>query len=432
MSKGFPRYKIFTFFFVFCLISSSRFWEFGSSDSHEVESLPWLVFVVRIIPLLFILAILFFDDLLNGFRGILSLRKHYFLVLSFYLLVSFISSLLVYGEVYSAWKTTELIIITYLGAHVYAYVNKQDKEQVNYILRNYFNVVILFAISIIISSIIYFDMAFRFNFYQMAAIFPPMNSNSLGFFALGTLMYFYFVPFKNTGLKYLLIITFFTLFFLSLSRTSYIAFAFVLGLFVLRNVITLLREHRISKLRLAGFSLVFLVATAFVTINGEAFLESVTKGQSSEELSEMSHRVFTWQAATMSIKQRPIFGYGLVAETRKIVEKYPSLVTYKSDSIGNVHSSIFETLLASGFVGGLPFLLTLVYFFIRSCWFILFSKLRGAVNNVQLFACAFMVVMTFRMITGSALTLVSFEFITLVLLFATKCYPWQLKQSHDQ
>lgn len=432
MKQGFPRYKLFGYFLMFCLISSSRFWEFSSSDTHDIDALPWIVFAVRIVPLLIILGILFFDDILNGFKGLLSLRKHYFLVLSIYLLSSFISSLTVYGEIYSAWKTTELIIITYLGAHVYAYVKTVDKKQIAFLLRNYFNVVVLFAIATIISSIIYFDIAFRFSYYQMESVFPPMNSNALGFFALGSLMYFYFVPFKNTALKYVSIGVFFALFFLSLSRTSYIAFFILVGLFVLRNVITLLRDQRISKLRLTGFALVFIVSSAFVVMNGEALLESVTKGQSTEELSEMSHRVFTWQAATLSIKKRPIFGYGLVAETRKLVDKYPSIVTYKSDSIGNVHSSIFECLLASGFVGALPYLLSLVYFFIRSSWFIVFGKMKGNINNIHLFACSFMIVMFFRMITGSALTLVSFEFITLVLLYATKSFPWQMKLSYDK
>ncbi len=432
MKQGFPRYKILAFFLMFCLISSSRFWEFSSSDTHDIDALPWIVFAVRIVPLLLILCVLFFDDLLHGFKGILSLRKHFFLVLSIYLLVSFGSALTVYGEIYSAWKTTELIIITYLAAHVYAYVQTTDKKQISYLFRSYFNVVILFAISIIISSIVYFDIAFRFSYYQMESIFPPMNSNALGFFALGSLMYFFFVPFKNSSLKFLSVGVFFTLFFLSLSRTSYIAFFMVIGLFVLRNIITLLREQRINKLRLIGFALVFLFSSAFAVINGEALLESVTKGQSTEELSEMSHRVFTWQAASLSIKKRPIFGYGLVAETRKLVDKYPSIVTYKSDSIGNVHSSIFESLLASGLVGALPYLLSLVYFFFRSSWFIVFGKLRDNINNIHLFACSFMVVMFFRMLTGSALTLVSFEFITLVLLYGTKSFPWQMKYSHAQ
>lgn len=425
MRKGFPRYKLYTIFFIFCLISSSRFWEFSSSDTIEVESLPWVVLLVRIIPLLIIFFLLFFDDVLHDFKGILQYRKPFLFAVGFYLLISFISALTVYGEIYSAWKTTELIIISYLGAHTLSGISKINLKGSLYVLKSYFTTTLIFAFIIVVSTFLYYEHAFRFSYYQMEAIFPPMNSNALGFFSLGALSYFYFVPHRNIQLKWLSILLFFTFFFLSLSRTAYLAFFFILSLFVLRNIIKLLRSETIKKLRVLSFSLAIIMGLSVFYITKDALIESVTKGQSTEQLSEMSHRVFTWQAAIKSIQQKPFFGYGLVAETRKIVEKYPELVTYKKDSIGNVHSSIFESLLASGLVGALPFLLMLLYFFIRSIGFILFQNLNNRYSNVNLFACVFLIVMLFRGITGSALTLVSFEFVSIILLYATRSFPWQ-------
>ncbi len=428
MKLSIPRYKILTFFFLVALVSSSRFWEFGSSDSHEVKTLPIIVFVVRIFPLLIMLFFLFFDDLLNQLKGILSLTKALFAALSIHLLVSFYSSITVYGEIYSAWKTTEILIITYLGACMLSAISNHSLDiKQQYILRKFFNVVLGILISIILSSILFYDIAFRFSGVQMEAIFPPMNSNSLGSFALTCLLFYYFVPYKNSNLKWFAILTSFSFLILSVSRTSYIALIAIIILFVFRAIAKLIVLKRVHARRFFSFSAILLFVSFFMITNFTKVVENVTKGQSTEQLSELSHRVFTWQAATLSIKQKPYFGYGLVAETRKLVEKYPFLVTYKQDSIGNAHSSIFESLLASGFLGAGFYLLMLFYMSIRSGWYIIFSFKNPANNAIQIFASCFMIGTFFRLITGSALTMLSFDFITMVLLYSIKAFPWQKK-----
>lgn len=433
MRYAVKRYKLYTVFFILCLISSSRFWEISSAETVEVDSLPIVVLFVRIIPLLIILGSLFFDDLLYNIKGLLGLKHPLFFALGFYLLVSFYSSLTYYGEIYSAWKTTELIIITYLGAHMISWVSKENllafREK---ILHNYFKVVLVFGVSIIISSLLFFDVAFRFGTYQMEAIFPPMNPNALGFFSLGSLVFFIFVPFKNQVLKNISRGLFLVLYILSLSRTAYISGLFILGLFVLRSVVTLLRSGTVSKLRILMFSVFVILAGFFINLKFDAIIENVTKGQSGEELAAMSHRVFIWQASILSIKQNPYLGYGLVAETRKIVEKYPDIVTYNSDSIGNVHSTIFESLLASGIIGAGPFLLILLFLFLRSCWYIVINNSKSAYNNIGLFACCFIITLFFRSLTGSALTLVSFEFVSIILVYSLRCFPWQINIPVDE
>ncbi len=430
MPKGLARYKLYSIFFIICLISSSRFWEFGSSDEIDTNALPIVVLAVRIIPLLVLFAILFFDDLLHQCRALLNYVRPFYLVVLLFLGISFLSSFLVYGEVYSAWKTTELIVISYLGVHLYTSTRAGlfTAEKV-YILRQYFSAVLIIAIVMIIAALLYPEIAFRFGSFQMESVIPPMNSNSLGFFALGSLLYFYFIPFKESRIRFVVIMYLLLLMILSLSRTAYIAFFFIIILFVLRNTISLFRTQRIRKTRLAGFTIVFLLSTSFLIFNGQQVVDSITKGQSTEELSNLSHRIFTWQAAAKSISQKPIFGYGLVAETRKLVEKYPYLVTYKQDSIGNAHSSIFEVLLAAGIFGGAPYLLFLFYLFIRSCWYIVFNWAKTKETGFHLFACSFMIAMFFRSLTGSALAMLSFDFISIILIYSLALFPWQAKHT---
>jgi len=169
----------------------------------------------------------------------------------------------------------------------------------------------------------------------------------------------------------------------------------------------------------------FILFLLILPITFGSILNTASRGQSKESLLTMSSRTMIWEASKRSIKKRPFFGYGLYAETRRLNKNYDDIFVSKKvikKGVSNTHGSIFEILLAAGFIGGF---IHVSLFFItayRSTKYIVFSK--STTDNILLLVPIIILIIFFRFSTGSALS--GFDIFTLFyfLIISLRLFPW--------
>jgi len=325
----------------------------------------------------------------------------YFLAALIFGLTSLFSSFFVYRDIFSIWKTIEFIILIYLLAFIHScrFSYTQGKTFFDKVIMLY----TLYLMIAVVLAFIYPSVTFKGNHFQFFPIFPMINPNVLGHLSLIIFFYYFFnsdiMPIYR--LMFLLITG--ILFVLAISRTAYLAFIFIGMLLIVRGFLKIAILKRLKQYLVVVFSAV-IFSSCFLLINFSPIISFVSKGQSNESISTLSSRSIVWQASKLAIAEKPLLGYGLYAETRRLNKNYSNIFPdgkIKKKGISNTHGSLFEILLASGLIGSFLHLLLFFFTVLRS----IYNIINGSetISNYNLIISTSIIVIFFRFLTGSAI-----------------------------
>lgn len=404
------------------MISISRFWSFTASTKHVVSELPILVFILRIIPILVIIGYLIALDFFYSMRGVKAIFNNiYFFSIFLYVLVSFLSGYLIYQDTYCMWKSVEVFCLVYLFASLYSI--KMDRNQSIFFFKKIFKFLLLLMFFTGLSALVFTEIAFPSNTYQIHSVIPPMNPNALGTIVL-IVLYFCHFFYRQKYSKPIVLTYLYLLFVLALSRTAYIGFIFIVILFLNRIVLKGIIHNKLNKVLAYIYIGGLIFFSIFISFRFENAANFVARGQDTEMLSKMSHRAPMWKAAQISVLQAPFFGYGILAETRRLHRKYPEIMTFgKKTGFGNVHNSYLEIILGAGLIGGGLYVVIFLKNFMYSILYITLS--RDKKDNCHLLVCMVLIALFFRFLTGSPMSYLSFELIIYFSIIALRLLPWQ-------
>ena len=405
------------------LIAATRFWTDLNIKQTMSGGVPFYSIFTRIIPFLAIFFFVFYKDIKRKAIAIRTLFfDPFYAIILLYLLVSSYSALMISAYPFSVWKAFELGVVLYIGATLRS-LNLSERGKYD-TMHAFFKALLFLEILILFSAIL--DPTEGFRNGQIRGIFPPLNPNSVGFWTLTSLLYAYFMLYeKKMNQNFWLALLFFMLL-AAKSRTSFVAIIFLIGLMVVRIVFRLIFFNRIKYKFVIGLVISIVIGTAGLVVMGPMIQTWVTKGQSTEELSNMSHRIFTWQAAVLAIRKNPTIGYGIMAKSRQLAFEYADVMNYHTNrGIAHVHNSALESLLAAGFIGGGLYILMFYLLGIRCLFAFAIAKLRNNLTPLNAFATATIVVFIFRSFTGPCFAFLCLEYMLIVTFHSVRAYPWQ-------
>lgn len=387
----------------------NRPWTFSikatANTLYTSDSVNSLVYMYRIIPLLTILMLLIYKDLLRSFSAFKILFKNiYFIAALIYGITSASSALIVYGDFFSIWKSFEFLILIYFFSFVFScrFNYSESKNIFCFTINTY-------IIYLLISGVLAFifpEISFRSKTIQFFSIFPMINPNVMGNLALIVLSSALLRLKKVSFYSLLLASYLFIIFILSISRTAYIAFIFILILLFIKYFIQISFLQKVEKYLALVFVSSVILITLILPVFGGAILDLASRGQSTESLKNLSSRTLIWEASRLSIKERPFFGYGLYAETRRLNKRHPFVFNegkLKNKGISNTHGTIYEILLASGFLGGGLYIFLFLFVIFRSILYLLLSK-PSKYSQFHLSVSLILIIIFFRFTTGSAIS----------------------------
>lgn len=111
--------------------------------------------------------------------------------------------------------------------------------------------------------------------------------------------------------------------------------------FVVAGAAVLLASRRLGVLLVAGTLAIAVVLTQY----GQLLYDFMVRGQSEENLTQLTGRVSFWQESFEAIQERPLSGYGANVGGRYVLE------SAFGETISTVHSSYVEVLIDTGAVG---------------------------------------------------------------------------------
>lgn len=427
MKTTFHKYINIVFsLFAILLIARLRFWDTNVAEGKSGD-FSILVYFTRVIPFLSVFICLLYLDIRQKLIGFRHIFKNILLSAVFlYIAVSIFNCAVVAKSNYSLWRTIEILIILYAAA-VMKSLKIQELATKRYLVHKYMKIILMLMMTAFVSACIFPDSGWKQ--FQLFGVIPSINANTFGFLILGMMLYTVIVkPWPQRYHVPLLFLLLF-MFIAAKSRTSFIAAVFIISLYLLAQFFRLIVYQRIKRMIFVIFSVIALVIMPIIVLSLPTVVEFVTKGQDSKELTEMSGRIFKWTHATFSIKSKPLFGYGLVVETRQMALKYKNILEHKTwgGGYGNVHNFVLEALLASGIVGAGPYILLFYSFCIAAIANFFFLTLNENQDSLYIFTSAFLVTMIFRSFTGSNLAYNGWEFSILLFLYAINSFPWQKK-----
>lgn len=433
--KSVKNENLHTVYFLLILFTLlfNRPWAFSiratANTLYTAESVNFLVYLFRIAPLLIILIFLLYKDLISGFLGIKVLfTNYYFLSGTLYVIISAVSAYWVYKDYFSIWKSAELMILIYFSSFIFkCKFNYKDSRAI------LFFTVYLYIIYIVISGILAFlfpEISFRSKSYQFFPIFPMVNPNVMGNLAL-IIFSFVILSIKRSVFWYVLSIYLFSIFIFSISRTAYVCFLFILVLLCSNFLFQISTSKKVKSF----FAFIFISVISFILFilpfYGTKILDLASRGQSTESLRNLSSRTLIWEASRLSIKEKPLFGYGLYSETRRLNKRHPYVFEegkIKKNGISNTHGSIYEILLASGFIGGTLYLLLFFYTMIRSALYLLFVR-TSVYSQFSISICIIFIIIFFRFSTGGAISGFGIFTFFYFLIISLRLLPWRLKHN---
>jgi O-antigen ligase len=414
--------------YVVLFFSVGRLWGFfmkkNANLEQDLDSLPLLALLFRVIPISLIFVFLIYKDLKRNFNGFKSFFSNITLFSGFlFIVISIFSGYMKSQSLFSVWKSIELLAVLYVTSSLYSL--KLNEEQSTIFIRKIFNFFKFLLVLTGISALIFPQYGFHPKIIQLFSVFPKMNPNALGTFALVTLSYCVYI-FNKERKDLVFIIYIFSIYILALSRTAYVSGLLILSLVFGQMILKFAFKKKVIKLTVAIYSIAIILITALLPFSSDQISKYVTKGQSTEQLSTMSSRTMIWTAAWLSIKESPLLGYGLFAETKKLNLRHKEIFKdsrKKDRGVSNTHNSYVDILLASGFIGGGLYILTFLINFFRSILHILLSRKL----HLTFVFCAIIIAYFFRFFTGGGYAGLAFESMTYFLLIALRLLPWKKK-----
>ena len=396
----------------------------NANIEQSLDTVSPLALVLRIIPIILILTFLFYKDLRRGFKGFKSFFNNLYLFSGLlFVIVSIFSAFVKSNSIFSVWKSIELLTVLYVTSSLYS-LNLGRVQSVLF-FEKIFGLFKLLLIFTGISALIFPQYAFHPKIIQLFSVFPKMNPNSLGTFSLITLSYcvYRYSIFKK---DIFFVIYIALLYVLALSRTAYISGTLILSLILLQIIIKLIFSLKTKKNAVYFYALSFLFVSIILPFGLSKITNYVTKGQSTEQLSTMSSRTLIWTAAWLSIKESPLLGYGVYAETKKLNIKHVELFKdsrKKNRGISNTHNSYVDILLGAGILGGGLYIILFLYNVIRSIFYLILSRR----SNLSMVICAVIIAYFFRFLTGGGYAGLAFESMTYFLIIGLRLLPWTKK-----
>jgi len=353
---------------------------FFYSENYFLKSTYLMAFTFALTPFLSSMTLIVFSVFgLFHFQNLSKLNLRDLFILSFIFFLYF-TSLLFTPSLDRALKLTIRISPVFLiPAEIYF---TQLYLKVNYsTLKKYFivGVVISCIISIIVGLInCTINMDLQYLFYYELGYFFHTHPTYYAFFVIVS---FHFTinhqgPIIKKNRKWILTL-FFVFIFLLQSKIALIVLSSYLGF----RLIKLKNKKKALNVLFAVLFLSIILFFVGSKLNFNRFNELI-KPRTSVEIGNknedgISQRIWLWTEAQRQLKEKPIFGYGLGSQKSIFkwkVEKYTleNEVPYtysravKRLSNLNLHNQYIQTFYEFGIVGGLFFLLSIVFVFYKA------------------------------------------------------------------
>lgn len=383
------------------LVLASFTWDSISVGEYLEGGVSKFQIYFRVIPLILVTFFILRIDVKRKLIYARQLVKFPFNIFIIYIIIGGFAGLRSYLPLLSFWKMIEIFVVLYLVSVMFN--TGYDNELSQSVVKRIFIFINIILIYFLIMVLIFPDKSIR-GFVSglpwIQGIFPRVNPNSLGTMSV-YVIYSVLCGVQNLKNKFILLIMFSAsviCFTLSMSRTAVVMIIMSL---MLLGIVSLIKKN--VKGVITFFILIILIYPACLLI----YKNVIYRGTERIDIKKLSGRVTYWAVAKDGIDQYPLIGKGLGTGSRFLYELETPSRAWQKGSV-NVHSSYYEMVLSSGFIGAIGIII--LYLLYPIYGLIKIILLKGS-NKYLLFYVGIGLIIILRAFTSIAPALFSIDFI---------------------
>lgn len=382
----------------FILIMSTFSWGGVESVSQSVGvNISQLIF--RIIPVFIVVIYLFALDEKRGFKAIKLSITPFFLPVSLYIIFSVIGGSGSYYPLLSFWKAVEYFSVLYWAMTLTTLLRYYDIKEIYGVILISINLLLVWLV--VVAFIFPSEGWFFQGTFKLNGIFPSVNPNALGFYALYGIAISYHVS-KSTFIYTLIPLLF--LLIIEASRSSYVS---VLIISFSGLLVMLYKKTNVVIFLASIFVLIIVGFLVFIFWGGVQ--QHILRGSADwSGLSELSGRATLWAIGFEEMKNNLPFGNGIGTSTRFLYLSYDEI--RKSVSM---HNSPLELVLNAGLAGAV---MILWFCYMGASIVLRFLKNRRAMIMDDVVFLLF-VMLVVRSLSSSALASLQIELFLMYVIF---------------